>query len=328
MRALALLALLPLLPAPVVAHPLEPSLLEIHEGDAGHVEVDWTTPARRVPGVVMRVVLPEACRAGAAPETSDGPERVVARWSAECGPDGLVGRRVAVTDLADARAEALVRITLRDGRVVQGVLSGDVPELLVPAEPRTLDVMRAYVRLGVHHILTGVDHLAFVLGLLLLVGGRSFLPAITAFTLGHSATLSLAVLGLVRVPQRPVEVLIAASVFVLAVELARDGEGPRSLLARRPWLMAAAFGLLHGFGFAGALAEVGLPQGDIPLALGSFNVGIELGQLAVVLPALVVLRAVGSLAAGRRRWPRVIPAYAIGSIAFLWMLERVAVVLG
>jgi hypothetical protein len=327
MRSLLLASVL-VLPALALAHPLEPSLLELREGGAGHVDVVWTTPARRVPGVVMRVVLPPRCRDAAPPEVTDDVERIVTRWSVECGPEGLVGERLSVTDLAEARSEVLVRLFFRDGRLVQGVLTEDAPELTVPAEPRRLDVVAAYGRLGVHHILTGLDHLAFVLGLLLLVGGRSFLPAVTAFTLGHSVTLALAVLGLVAVPQRPIEVLIAASVFVLAVELARDGQAPRSLLARRPWVMACAFGLLHGFGFAGALADIGLPEGDIPLALGSFNVGIELGQIAVVLLALAAARAVRGAVAGGGRWWRMIPAYAIGSVAFCWMLERVAVLLG
>jgi hypothetical protein len=327
MRTLVLLALLSAFPALVAAHPLEPSLLELRESAAGRTDVVWTTPARRVPGVVMRVVLPSHCRTAAPPAVSEEAERIVTRWSVGCGPEGLVGERVSVTDLAEARSEVLVRIAYGDGRLVQTVLTADVPELTIPARPGRLDVADAYGRLGIHHILTGIDHLAFVLGLLLLVGGRSFLPAITAFTLGHSATLALAVLNLVRVPQRPIEVLIAASVFVLAVELARDGNVPRSLLARRPWLMACAFGLLHGFGFAGALAEVGLPQADIPLALASFNVGIELGQIAVVLAVLAAARAVRVVVAGGR-WQRVVPAYAIGSVAFCWMLERVATLVG
>jgi hypothetical protein len=328
MRVLALLALSHALVSSVAAHPLEPSLLELREADTGRVSVVWTTPARRVPGVETRPMLPPRCRPVAAPEVSGDADRIVSRWTAECGPDGLVGRRVSVTQLAESRSDVLVRVLARDGRVVQGVLTADLPEFTVPAEPRWRDVAGAYVRLGIHHILTGVDHLAFVLGLLLLVGGRSFLSAITAFTVGHSVTLSLAVLDLVHVPQRPAEVLIAASVFVLALELARDGEGPRSLLARRPWVMAAAFGLLHGFGFAGALAEVGLPQGDIPLALGSFNLGIEIGQLVVVLAALAAARTIGGVVARGGRWRRLIPAYAIGSIAFLWMLERAAMLIG
>jgi hydrogenase/urease accessory protein HupE len=322
MRVLGALALLSVLPALVAAHPLEPSLLELHEDGAGWVRVVWTTPPRRVPGVVTQVVLPPSCRSATAPEVSGDADRIVTRWSADCGPAGLVGRRVGVTDLAETRSEALVRILFADGRLVQGVLTGDAPEITVPERPSRLDVASAYLQLGVHHILAGLDHLAFVLGLLLLVGGRSFLPAVTAFTVGHSVTLSLAVLGLVHVSQRPVEVLIAASVFVLALELARDRERPPSLLARRPWLMAGAFGLLHGFGFAGALSEAGLPEGEIPLALGAFNLGIELGQVAVVLPVFALgLMVRGSVATGRR-WQRLIPAYAIGSMAFLWVLQR------
>lgn len=326
MRGLAALAL-HLLVASAAAHPLEPSLLELHER-AGGVDVAWTTPARRVPGVTPRVVLPEGCYSGE-PRVSEEVERIVTRWTAECGPGGLAGRRLSVTDLAEARSEVLVRVAYGNGRTVQGILSGDVPEMTVPAEPRRLDVVTAYGRLGIHHILGGTDHLAFVLGLLLLVGGRSFLPAITAFTVGHSVTLSLAVLGLVYVPQRPIEVLIAASVLVLALELVRDGTGDPSLLARKPWLMAGVFGLLHGFGFAGALADVGLPPGDVPLALGAFNVGIELGQIAVVLPVLAVASALRDRALGPAvRWHRLVPAYAIGSLAFCWMLERAATLLG
>jgi len=327
MRAAAALAFLHFLAAAAGAHPLEPSLLEIHEGDAGGVEITWTTPARRAPGVAPRVVLPEGCRSGAA-QVSGEAERIITRWAATCDADGLVGRRLGVTDLAESRSEVLVRLVQRSGRTVQGVLSADAPEMTIPAERRRLDVVGAYVRLGIHHILAGTDHLAFVLGLLLLVGGRSFLPAITAFTVGHSVTLSLAVLGVVHAPQRPIEVLIALSVFVLALELVRDGTGHPSLLARKPWVMAGVFGLLHGFGFAGALADTGLPQGDVPLALGSFNVGIELGQIAVVLPVLAVAPALRDrrlLPAGR--WPRLVPAYAIGSLAFCWMLERAAMLL-
>jgi HupE/UreJ protein len=327
MRGLAALALVHLLVASAGAHPLEPSLLELHESDRG-VDVTWTTPARRVPGAAPRVVLPEGCRSGE-PQVSEELERIVARWTADCGPGGLAGRRIGVTDLAEARSEVLVRIAYGNGRTAQGILSTDAPEMTVPAEPRRLDLVAAYVRLGIHHILAGTDHLAFVLGLLLLVGGRSFLPAITAFTVGHSVTLSLAVLGLVHVPQRPIEVLIAASVFVLALELVRGGTGRPSLLARTPWLMAGVFGLLHGFGFAGALSDVGLPAGDVPLALGSFNVGIELGQLAVVLPVLIAAHALrGRSLVPPSRWHRLLPAYAIGSLAFCWILERAATLLG
>jgi len=321
--ALAVLALARL----AGAHALEPSLLELREHPGGRVEVTWTTPAQRLPGIVVRPRPPAGCRDVGAPAVDESADRLVARWTIDCGPAGLVGRDVGVDGLAAARTDALVRIVLADGRLVQGVVSADASALDVPARPVRGAVVRDYVRLGVHHILSGWDHLLFVIGLLLLVGGgRRLLATITAFTLGHSVTLSLAVLGVVHVAPRPVEVAIAASVYLLAIELARGGDGERSLLARRPWLMAAAFGLLHGLGFAGALAEIGLPQADIPLALASFNGGIELGQLAVVVAALAVGRLLAAVP--RPRWTDAVPAYGIGALAVMWMLERASALLG
>lgn len=324
MIARALLVLLLASAGAAGAHPLEPSLLELTEDGGGRVAVAWTTPTRGVPGVVLRPLLPESCRPVDAPAVEDTGERIVTRWHADCGPNGLVGERVSVSDIADGRSDVLVRVRLADGRLVHGVITADTPDLVVPARQPPLAIAAEYVRLGVHHILAGWDHLLFVLGLLLLTRGRSLLATLTAFTLGHSVTLSLAVLRVVSVPQRPVEVLIAASVFLLAVELARDPTAPPSALARRPWLMAMAFGLLHGLGFAGALAEVGLPDGDIPLALGAFNVGIEVGQIAVVAVALVAARVVPRAAAIGPR----LPAYAIGSLAAYWVIERAAALFG
>ena len=172
------------------------------------------------------------------------------------------------------------------------------------------------------------DHLLFVFGLLLLCSAsRLLVQTITAFTVGHSLTLSAAVLGLATVPSRPLEVLIAASVLALAVELARHVDGP-TWLRRFPWAMAVAFGLLHGFGFAGALAEAGLPPDDVPLALVSFNGGIELGQLAFVGAVLVAGALVGRrLPAMATRGTRV-AVYAMGVLSAYWCLERVAVLLG
>ena len=192
---------------------------------------------------------------------------------------------------------AVVRVVFSDGRVAEGVLAGDPPVFQVPAAPRPWRVLVDYARLGVGHILTGPDHLLFVFGLVLLAGAsRRLLTTVTAFTLGHSVTLAAAVLGLVRLPAAPIEVAIAASVFVLAVELARDPGRP-SAIRRRPWVMAFVFGLLHGLGFASALTEAGLPAGEIPLALLGFNLGIEVGQIAFVGCVL----AIGSVAAAAGR---------------------------
>jgi hydrogenase/urease accessory protein HupE len=215
-----------------------------------------------------------------------------------------------------------------DGLTIQVVLNPRRGTFVVPAQPTRLDVVRSYVGLGMEHILTGPDHLLFVLGLLLLLSTRRLLvQAITAFTIGHSITLSVAALELATVPSRPIEVLIAASVLALAVELARDTTAA-TLIRRSPWLVALGFGLLHGFGFAGALAETGLPPGDIPLALFSFNIGIEIGQLAFVAAVL----GAGWLAAhfapgvaGRLRRPAI---YAMGILAAFWCFERTATWLG
>ena len=185
-----------------------------------------------------------------------------------------------------------------------------------------------YLRLGVEHILFGIDHLLFVLALLILVqGGRRLLVTVTAFTLAHSLTLADATLGLVRMPQRPVEAVIALSIMFVATEIVRGREGRPGLRAERPWMVAFTFGLLHGFGFAGALREVGLPQQAIPVALLFFNVGVELGQLmfiaSVLAVAAVARRIAQRVALPRPAWAWRVPAYAIGTVTAYWTIERV-----
>jgi hydrogenase/urease accessory protein HupE len=208
--------------------------------------------------------------------------------------------------------------------LIRTVLRGNAPFLAVPDRVDSLDVLRDYLALGFEHIVVGLDHLLFVLGLVLLVHGRQrLLWTITAFTAGHSMTLSLVVLGYVHVPPAPVEALIALSIFAVAVEITREAQGCATGLWRFPWAMALVFGFLHGLGFAGALAELGLPADEIPVALFSFNVGIELGQIlfvGLVLAGRAVLRRLPV------RWPKaseLIPAYAIGSLAALWIFERI-----
>ena len=236
--------------------------------------------------------------------------------------DRRARRRIGVSGPGGVALGAIVRVTLADGRLVQGVASPGKLLLTVPPRPRALDVMRDYARLGVAHILTGPDHLLFVFGLVLLAGtARRLLATVSAFTLGHSITLSLAALGLVDVPSGAIEVAIAASVLALAVELARP-RAAVTLIRRRPWLMAAAFGLLHGLGFAAALRKAGLPAGEIPLALLSFNVGIEAGQVGFVLGVLTLRRSVGTLVETLPGWLERVPVYAMGSLAGYWWLDR------
>jgi hydrogenase/urease accessory protein HupE len=306
------------------AHPLAPALLDIQESRDGHAEVSWKTSRLRAPGATVEPVLPPECRVATPPVTTGDATSMTLRWRISCEPVGLVGKRIGIEGLAAAKIDALVRITLADGRLVQRVLRSRQPFMTIPERPQLLAVVRDYVGLGVAHILTGPDHLLFVFGLLLLVSTlRLLVQTITAFTVGHSITLSLAVLEMANVPSGPTEVLIALSVLVLAIELARETPWP-TLMRRFPWAMAIVFGLLHGLGFAGALREVGLPSGDIPVALFSFNVGIELGQLLFVLVVLGTRWVLGGLPSRLPRWVQWVPVYAIGSLAAFWCFERSA----
>jgi len=314
------------LAATAQAHPLAPALLELRELGTGRVEVAFKTPAARIPGVELSPALPAGCTPLAPPTFEREGTGVVERFAASCGEAGLVGERVGVSGLEASPTDTLLRVELADGRHVQAVLRGSQPFHVIPARPSRLGVVRDYLVLGAEHIAGGLDHLLFVLGLLLLVRGRAaaVVRTVTAFTVGHSVTLSLAVLGFVRFPVALIELAIAGSVFLLAAELARGPGAPPSRLRRFPWAMAGAFGLLHGFGFAGALAQVGLPSGEIPLSLFAFNLGIELGQLAFVGAVLAAWTFVVRVRVPMPSWSRAVPAYGIGCLAAYWCLERAA----
>jgi len=313
-----------LMAGPLAAHPLAPALLEIRALGDGGAEVGWKLPRTHPLGADAVPRLPERCHAVTAATTAVDGTGLTSRWRVECGSAPLTGERIGVDRLAALPSGAVVRVVFADGRIAEGILSRDQPDFVVPAEPRPWDVFASYVRLGVNHILTGPDHLLFVFGLVLLAGTtRRLLATVTAFTLGHSVTLTAAALGLVAVPVAPIEVAIAASVFVLAVELARD-PARASAIRRRPWTMAFAFGLLHGLGFAGALAEAGLPRDEIPLALLGFNLGIETGQVAFVACVLAAGAALWPLVRRLPPWRRWVPSYAMGSLAAFWWIERTA----
>jgi len=321
-RAVAVVALVVSMAPQVWAHPLSPALLELIEDERGTVAVTWRTADVRLRGAHFAPWLPEICRPiGGPAEVLPTPGRVTARWRVDCGASGLVGLRVGVEGLASGKTDALLRVQLRDGHVMQAVLRPGEAFVVISERPGRLGVAWHYGRLGLEHILEGPDHLLFVLGLVLLVATTRLLVfTITAFTVGHSITLSAAVLGVTEVPTRPVEVLIAASVLVLAVELAR--ERPDTRMRRQPWLMAGGFGLLHGFGFAGALRATGLPEVEIPLALLAFNVGIEIGQIVFVVVVLAVGAIVGRLVGPARHAMRRPLVYVMGVLAAYWCMAR------
>jgi len=320
---LAVLYVLVLFPPVAMAHPLAPSLLEIREAPGGQATVLWKMPLQRPAGADPRPVLPASCRPGPRSTAAEG-TALVARWTVDCGRGGLAGAEIAVQGLAAVRSDVLLRVTRADGSTVRAVLRAEAPSYRMsrlPRSQRALDVAFSYLALGIEHLITGADHLLFLLGLMLLVKERRrLLATVTAFTLGHSVTLSLAALGVVHIPSAPAEAVIALSILVLAIELARDRPG---VISRRPWAMAAAFGLLHGLGFAGALAEVGLPAREIPLALLSFNTGIEIAQIAFLGVVSVLLFAWRPVARRLPAWSTAVPVYAIGSLAAYWVIARV-----
>jgi hypothetical protein len=323
-RFLLLLAMLLLVQQPALAHRFAPSLLKVDEIASGQYNMVWKTPAQGVSSVPLRPVWPDSCEVTNASAPQLEGTGKVSSWQLRCsdlGEDGLVGETLAISGLGPNQASAMVMVQLLDGRSYQEVLNTEQQAFLIPAESSAGEVMSDYSWLGMEHIWGGIDHLLFVFGLLLLVGGGTrLLWTITAFTLGHSITLSLVTLGFFDYPVALVEFTIALSIFILAVELTRTNK--RDLLWRNPWWLAGGFGLLHGMGFAGALAETGLPQDNVPLALLFFNVGIEIGQIAFIALILVVWYLLRKPLAPWQERLRPLPIYILGSLSAMWCIER------
>lgn len=308
----------------VQAHRFAPSLLKVTEISPLQYNFVWKTPAQATSSIPLQPTWPEVCDvSNASPPQLEG-TGMVSSWQIDCsalGLQGLVGSELGIEGLAANQASGMVMVSLLDGRQYQQVLNESQPAFVVPAESSAGEVAGDYSLLGIEHIWGGIDHLLFVFGLLLLVGGGSrLLWTITAFTVGHSITLSLVTLGYFDYPVALVEFLIALSIFVLAVELTRTSK--HDVLWRNPWWLAGGFGLLHGMGFAGALAETGLPQGNVPLALLFFNVGIEIGQIAFILLVLAIWYLVRRPLASWQDRLMPVPVYILGALSAMWCIER------
>ncbi len=324
-RRFAVLAGL-LLAMPASAHEARPAYLALVEIDAGRFAVLWKVPMRGDMVMSLKPRFPETCVVEAPPSRIGTGTAMVERWTMRC-ENSLVGETIVIDGLDGTLTDVLVRYEPLDGEAQTKRLLPSSKSWTVPAEPSHLEVARTYLLLGVDHILGGIDHLLFVLALLLIVKGRWFmLKTVTAFTVAHSLTLAAAVLGLVRVPVAPVEAVIALSILFLASELAHSRQGRPGLTERAPWLVAFAFGLLHGFGFAGALLEVGLPESSIPVALFLFNVGVEIGQLLFIAAVITLLTVVARFKVRWPEWAWRVPTYAIGGLAAFWLFERVVAI--
>jgi hydrogenase/urease accessory protein HupE len=324
----ATLALIGVLAGPPArAHELQPGFLELRETAAGQFDVLWKLPS--IGGARMRIapVFPETCRQRGDART----ERVDTAWLStarlECS-QGLAGRTLAIDGLEAYSTDVLLRVQHLDGSVETHVIKPLEPSVTLRSARDSHRGVAAYLYLGIEHILLGADHLLFVLGLLLIVRDRWMLvKTVTAFTVAHSITLAVATFGVAQVPSLPLNAAIALSILFLGPEIVRTWRGQTSFTIRHPWVVAFVFGLLHGFGFASGLAALGLPQGEIPLALLLFNVGVEIGQLAFVILVLLLERSFRILAI---HWPQIVerlPGYAVGTLGAFWTLQRVAILL-
>jgi len=309
------------------AHETRPGYLELRETSGGSYDLLWKRPAGGEVEIRIAPAVPQGCSFDGGEGVQLTPGAVVVRGTLNCS-DGLAGKTLSITGLQATITDVLVRIEHADGRVESHLLKPMTPAVELGAASTGWQRAGSYLRLGIEHILLGVDHLLCVLGLMLLVAnGWMLVKTITAFTVAHSITLALATLGYASAPAAPLNAAIALSIFFLAVEVVRHRRGGTSLSIRHPWLIAFAFGLLHGFGFASGLTTMGLPQAEIPLALLLFNVGVEIGQLAFVLLVLGLVRAFDVL---ELRWPRVatwLPVYAIGSLGAFWTIQRTMMLL-
>jgi hydrogenase/urease accessory protein HupE len=308
------------------AHDARPAYMQVTEVAPQRYEVIWRTPV--LSGMRLPVVLrfPVNTRNVTEPVSRELSDSLVERRIIETS-GSLTGTRIEIVGLQATITDALVRVQMLDGTYSTTLVRPSRPWIEIATSRSRLQVATAYLVHGIEHILFGYDHLLFVLALILIARStRMLLLTVTAFTVAHSITLSLATLGVVHVAGPPVEATIALSILLLACEIIRAERGQASMTAKCPWLVAFSFGLLHGFGFASALTEIGLPQGDIPLALFAFNVGVEAGQLIFIAMVLATLRCAKLIRfpALVERHARSVASYAIGSMAAYWFIDRLA----
>lgn len=314
-------------PGLLSAHELQPGFLELREAAAGRYEVLWKQPS--VGGERMQIapVFPDDCRQLGEARNERIETAFISNARIECGQT-LAGRTIAIEGLEAFATDVLLRVQYADGAVETHVFKPIEPTVTLRDASDTRRGIAIYLYLGIEHILLGIDHLLFVLGLLLIVRDRwMLLKTITAFTLAHSITLAVATFGVAQVASAPLNAAIALSILCLGPEVVRTWRGESSFTIRHTWVVSFAFGLLHGFGFASGLAALGLPEGEIPLALLLFNVGVEIGQLAFVTAVILLERAFRIL---EIRWPTLVarlPGYLVGTLGAFWTIQRVAIML-
>ena len=320
LRLFAWMALLAALP--VQADELRPGYLELTQQDTQHWKLVWKAPVLGGLATRTRPAWPAFCTQTEPQARVEGAV-LVAESRLTCSRD-LAGSKVGLAGMDAAFTDALLRVAPLNRPVQATRLTPQQAMVEVATIPDRFEVARSYFMLGIEHILEGYDHLLFVIALVLLIGKLgAVVKAATAFTIAHSITLIGSTLGLVGLAQAPVEALVALSIVFLAVEIVKRDPAQPSLTERKPWLVAFLFGLIHGFGFAGALREIGLPETDVPTALLTFNLGVEAGQLLIIAVALALIALVAKLRPQSLRPATVTATYAIGTVASFWFIERI-----
>jgi hypothetical protein len=306
------------------AHEARPGYLELTQTGPETYSFFWKKPSGGEVELQMAPALPQSCQL----QTTDRQQQVLAgalvvRGTLHCD-GGIAGKTIAISGLEATISDVLVRVHHLDGRLESHLLKPASPFVTLGASTTLRQRSLGYLELGFEHILLGMDHLLFVLGLLLIVSDRwMLLKTISAFTVAHSITLAVATLGYANAPLLPLNAAIALSILFLGPEIVRRWRGETSFTIRYPWVVAFAFGLLHGFGFASGLTAMGLPKAEIPLALLLFNIGVELGQLCFVVLILLLERAFRIL---EIRWPQFvqrIPGYTVGTLGTFWTIQRI-----
>jgi len=317
------------LAARALAHEARPAYLGVKETAPGRYDLLCRTPVLSGMRLPVLLQVPSGARNVKEPTVQQLTDSLLERRSIDAGPRGLAGQRIEFPGLQATITDVLVRVELLDGRKWTTIVHPSQAWIEIAAPQSRLAVLGSYVVHGIRHIAFGADHLLFVLGLLLIVKDRwALVKTITAFTVAHSITLAIATFGWAEAPVRPLNAAIALSIFFLGPEIVRSWRGETSFTIEHPWVVAFAFGLIHGFGFASALTSAGLPRADLPLALLGFNVGVEIGQVAFVLFVLLLERSFRILEIRWPRWAAALPGYAVGTLGAFWTIQRIAMLFG
>jgi hypothetical protein len=310
------------------AHESRPAYLEIKETAPGQYSVLWRTPVLAGMRLPLALKIPDDVKNLKAPVVQELADSLVERRSIDAGPNGLAGKRIEFVGLQLTITDVLVRLEMLDGRKWTAIARPSQPWVEIAASQTWWEVMGTYIVEGIRHILFGADHMLFVLGLLLIVKDRwMLLKTVTAFTVAHSITLAIATLGYAQAPALPLNAAIALSILFLGPEIVRSWRGHTSFTIQHPWVVAFAFGLLHGFGFASVLTSAGLPRSELPLALVSFNVGVEVGQLGFIALVLALERSFRLLEFRWPGWVQALPGYTVGTLGAFWTVPRLALMI-